>query len=637
MSEDPKKVITIVNPEQAGLDEARYAHLFDVLDSMQSALKRHTQLFQSAEERDKEAAEDAKRARLAASVSDGDNDGGKDSKKGAGAGAGTSPKKDDGEGGGGVNAFFAGGGLMGAVSGLLGGTIAGMSTKKFFTGLGKKVIGLGIAAAIAPAVGNFIEGAVNRSLDKMGVDPEVGDDIASGINFAAVNAIIAATINKRWALPAFLASLAYKVGAKLDELDGEDDGAIAGVEISDETLKTVGGILGVGFGFYLQSKLISLAKAASAKLKGVPVDEVIDDVTDTTAGVGQNDTKDEMNNKNNKNNKDNRDDRAKNNDKLNKRQTDLINKGIRLPGFLAFNSNGQAIDEFGQLLGNDSIKAALDKLDRMKITKYAGLLKFAGAAASVGFSMVDVYDAIANGESEDVIIKELSGALGGIAGGFGGAKLGALAGMVGGPIGSFLGALIMGGFGALAGEDLAEMVAEFAVTGKSEGLDNLGDKLAVVGSGFTTSQGFMGNPSIMGRAMAGQAKERDFNSFKSGDMTFEEFSKRHPSDPKILQKAQELINARKAEREQRIRNTVPIGLGVLRPENLEVVPMQDKVDAMGQFSMFPPFGGQGSMQAVQNFSPVQNTVNTVGGNENNQFTIIQGGTSSLDNSIPVSQ
>jgi len=632
MSEDPKKVITIVNPEQAGLDEARYAHLLDVLDSMHSALKRHTQLFQSAEERDKEAAEDAKRARLAASVSDGDNDGGEDSKKGAGAGAGagTSPKKDDGEGGGGVNAFFAGGGLMGAVSGLLGGTIAGMSTKKFFLGLGKKVIGLGIAAAIAPAVGNFIEGAVNRSLDKMGVDPEVGDEIASGINFAAVNAIIAATINKRWALPAFLASLAYKVGAKLDELDGEDDGAIAGVEVSDETLKAVGGILGVGFGFYLQNKLISLAKAASAKLKGVPVDEVIEEVTDTTVGVGQNDT-------NNNKNKDNRDERSKNNDKLNRRQTDLINKGIRLPGFLAFNSNGQAINELGQIVSNDDIKAALAKLDKMNVTKYAGLLKFAGAAASVGFSMVDVYDAIANGESEDVIIKELSGALGGIAGGFGGAKLGALAGMVGGPIGSFLGALVMGGFGALAGEDLAEMIAEFAVTGKSEGLDKLGNTLAVAGSGFTTGQGFMGNPAIMGRAMHQKSLKDDFESFKSGDMSFEQFNKRHPADKKALQRAQAIIDAQRAEREQRIRNTVPVGLGVLRPENLKVVPMEDKVDAMGQFSMFPPSGGQGSMQAVQNFSPVQNTVNTVGGNENNQFTIIQGGTSSLDNSIPVSQ
>ena len=631
MAEDPKKVITIVNPEQASLDEARYAHLLDVLDSMHSALKRHTQLFQSAEERDKEAQEDARRARLAASVSDSDNDNGdeQNSNSGAGAGAGTSPtNNNDGEGGGGFDVLGAGG-LMGALSGFLGGTIAGMSTKKFFKTLGKKVIGLGVAAAVAPAIGNFIEGAVNRSLEKMGVDPQVGDDIASGINFAAVNAIIAATINKRWALPAFLASLAYKVGAKLDELDGEDDGAIAGLEVSDGTLKTVSGILGVGIGFYLQSKIVALAKAAAAKIKGTPVDDIIDEVTDTTVGGGQNDV--------NSKSKDNKDDRAKNNDRLNKRQTDLINKGIRLPGFLAFNSNGQAINAAGQFASNAEVKAALEKLDRMNITKYAGLLKFAGAAASVGFSMIDVYDAIANDASEDVIIKELSGALGGIAGGFGGAKLGALAGMVGGPIGSFLGALVMGGFGALAGEDLAEMIAEFAVTGKSEGLDNLGNNLATVGSGFTTSQGFMGNPSIMGRAMSDQAKERDFNLFKDGDMTFEQFSKRHPADKKALQRAQELINARRQEREQRIKNTVPTGLGVLRPENLEVVPMQDKVDAMGQFSILSPLGGQGVMQAVQNFSPVQNTVNSVGGSENNQFTIVQGGTSSLDNSIPVSQ
>ena len=612
--------------EYQAVQDARHEHLVQVLNSMHSALKRHTQLFQSAEERDKEAAEDAKRARLAGSVSDNDNDkgDGKDS-NGAGTGTGTSPKKDDEAGGGGL---LNNGGLMGALSGLLGGTIAGMSTKKFFKGLGKKVIGLGIAAAIAPAVGNFIEGAVNRSLEGMDVDPQVGNEIASGLNFAAVNAIIAASINRRWALPAFLASLAYKVGAKLDEIDGEDDNVIAGVEVSDETMGIVSSILGVGIGIYLQNKLVALAKAAAAKIKGTPVDDIVDEVTDTTVGVGQNDTKGGGNNKT---------DRAKLNDKLNKRQTDLINKGIRLPGFMAFNSNGQAINSKG-FASNAEVKAALAKLDKMNVSKYAGLLKFAGAAASVGFSMVDVYDAIANGESEDVIIKELSGALGGIAGGFGGAKLGALAGlMAGGPIGSFLGALVMGGFGALAGEDLAEMIAEFAVTGKSEGLEDLGNKLAVAGSGFTTGQGFMGNPAIMGKAMHQQAKERDFESLMSGDMSFEKFNKRHPADKKALQRAQAIIDAQRAEREERIRNTVPVGLGVLRPENLKVVPMEDKVDAMGQFSMFPPSGGPGMMSAVQNFSPVQNTVNSVGGSENNQFTIIQGGTSSLDNSIPVSQ
>lgn len=627
MSDNIVKAITMPSAEYQAVQDARHEHLVQVLNSMHSALKRHTQLFQSAEERDKEAAEDAKRARLAGSVSDNDNDkgDGKDS-NGAGTGTGTSPKKDDEAGGGGL---LNNGGLMGALSGLLGGTIAGMSTKKFFKGLGKKVIGLGIAAAIAPAVGNFIEGAVNRSLEGMDVDPQVGNEIASGLNFAAVNAIIAASINRRWALPAFLASLAYKVGAKLDEIDGEDDNVIAGVEVSDETMGIVSSILGVGIGIYLQNKLVALAKAAAAKIKGTPVDDIVDEVTDTTVGVGQNDTKGGGNN--------NKTDRAKLNDKLNKRQTDLINKGIRLPGFMAFNSNGQAINSKG-FASNAEVKAALAKLDKMNVSKYAGLLKFAGAAASVGFSMVDVYDAIANGESEDVIIKELSGALGGIAGGFGGAKLGALAGLgVGGPIGSFLGALVMGGFGALAGEDLAEMIAEFAVTGKSEGLEDLGNKLAVAGSGFTTGQGFMGNPAIMGKAMHQQAKERDFESLMSGDMSFEKFNKRHPADKKALQRAQAIIDAQRAEREERIRNTVPVGLGVLRPENLKVVPMEDKVDAMGQFSMFPPSGGPGMMSAVQNFSPVQNTVNSVGGSENNQFTIIQGGTSSLDNSIPVSQ
>lgn len=658
MVDEAKPVITTPSIEQASIEEDRHRDLMLALGVLAVRMESHKVFLKSMDDRQQEALEDAKRKELAGSVTDEKSEKG-GGKKGAGTGkATTGGKKPDGDGGGvGVNAVFAGG-LFSGLAGLMGGTVASMGDKKgggkgLFKNIAKKVVGLGIAAAIAPAFGNFIEGATKNILDTMNVDPEVGDDIASSINFASMNAIFAGMINRRFAMPAFLASLGYKLASKLDEVDGEDDGIVAGIEVSDETMGLVGGALGIGIGAYLQNKIIALSKAAAEKLKNLRpninpdvVDDIVDAADNSTPAGGANDTKTKtdkpggggggQNDTKSKQTK-----LAQNNDKLNKKITDLRNKGIkpeRIPGFMNFNSAGQAITPDGQFASNQQVKDALAQLNKMNIAKYAGVLKFAGAAASIGFSMVDVYDAIANDKGSDEIQKQIAGAIGSVGGGLTGAKIGSLIGAVGGPVGSFLTALVMGGVGALRGEDIAEMIAEYVVTGESAALENEVAMMAGASSQMGTGNtgGFLGNPAIMGRGMMQQAKERDFKSFMDGEMSLEMFSSRYKMKPSDLSKIEDHIAKIKQARE--IADSTP-GIGVLRPENL---PTEAKVDAVDMFQLNSGLmlGGNGTgINAQSNFTPVDNSQTNIGGNSQSIFTVINNGTNSLSNddqSLPFS-
>ena len=656
MVDEAKPVLTTPSIEQASIEEDRHRDLMLALGVLAMRMESHKVFLKSMDDRQEEALEDAKREKLAGSVTDGKDDSG--SKKGKGAGTGkpaTGSKKSDEDGGGGVNAFFAGG-LFSGLAGLMGGTVASMGDNKgggkgLFKNIAKKVVGLGIASAIAPAFGNFIEGATKNILDNMNVDPEVGDDIASSINFASVNAIFAAMINRRLALPAFLASLGYKLASKLDEVDGEDDGIVAGIEVSDETMGLVGGALGIGIGAYLQNKIIALSKAAAEKLKNLRpninpdvVDDIVDAADGSTPAAGANDTNTKSTNKTGGANDTKQTKLAQNTDKLNKKITDLRNKGIKpdkIPGFMNFNSAGQAINPDGTFASNQTVKNALAQLNKMNIAKYAGVLKFAGAAASVGFSMIDVYDAIANDKGQDEIQKQLSGALGSVAGGFTGAKIGMLLGAVGGPVGSFLTALVMGGVGALKGEDLAEMIAEYVITGESAALDNEISMMAGASSQMSTAStgGFLGNPAIMGRGMMQQAKERDFESFKSGDMTLEAFSTRYAIKPSDKKRIEDHLAKLREAREVADSQQMTPGLGILKPE---LLPTEAKVEAVDLFQLKSGgiLGGNGTgINAQSNFTPVDQSQTNIGGNSQSIFTVINNGTNSLSNddqSLPFS-
>jgi hypothetical protein len=652
MVDEAKPVLTTPSIEQATIEEDRHRDLMLALGVLAMRMESHKIFLKSMDDRQQEALEDSKRKELAGSVTDGKKDD-SGSKKGAGTGKPATGGKNsdgDGDGGIGVNAVFAGG-LFSGLAGLMGGTVAAMGGKDskgggkgLFKTLAKKVVGLGIASAIAPAFGNFIEGATKNILDKMEVDTEVGDDIASSINFASVNAIFAAMINRRFALPAFLASLGYKLAEKLDEIDGEDDGIVAGVEVSDETMGLVGGALGIGIGVYLQNKIIALSKAAGEKLKNLKptinpavVDDIVD-VADSTPAGGANDTK-TNNNKPDKPSGGGANDTkqpkvSQDSNKLNKKITDLRNKGIKpekIPGFMNFNSAGQAINPDGTFASNQKVKDALAQLSKMNIAKYAGVLKFAGAAATIGFSMVDVYDAIANDKGEDEIQKQIAGALGSIGGGLTGAKIGMLIGAVGGPVGSFLTALVMGGVGALRGEDIAEMIAEYVVTGESAALENEISMLAGATSQMSTAStgGFLGNPSVMGRGMMEQAKQRDFKSFMDGEMSLEVFSSRYRMSKADQQKIEDHISKIKQARE--IADSAPTGLGILKPEFL---PAEMKVETVDSFQLKSGMlGGNGAgINAQSNFTPVDQSQTNIGGSSQSIFTVINNGSNSLGNS-----
>ena len=646
MVDEAKPVLTTPSIEQASIEEDRHRDLMLALGVLAIRMESHKVFLKSMDDRQQEALEDSKRKELAGSVTDGKKDD-SGSKKGVGTGKpATGGKKSDEGGGVGVNAVFAGG-LFSGLAGLMGGTVAAMGGKDnkgggkgLFKNLAKKVVGLGIASAIAPAFGNFIEGATKSILDKMEVDTEVGDDIASSINFASVNAIFAAMINRRLALPAFLASLGYKLAGKLDEIDGEDDGIVAGVEVSDETMGLVGGALGIGIGAYLQNKIIALSKAAAEKLKNLKptinptvVDDIVDAADSSTPAGGANDTKSNKTDKPGGANDTKQTKVSQDNNKLNKKITDLRNKGIkpeRIPGFMNFNSAGQAINPDGTFASNQQVKDALAQLNKMNIAKYAGVLKFAGAAASVGFAMVDVYKAIANDEGEAEIQKQIAGAIGSVGGGLTGAKIGSLIGAVGGPVGSFLTALVMGGVGALRGEDIAEMIAEYVVTGESAALENEIAMMAGASSQMSTAStgGFLGNPAVLGRGMMEQAKGRDFKSFMDGEMSLEVFSSRYRMSKADQQKIEDHIAKIKQARE--IADSTP-GLGVLAPEFL---PAEVKVETVDSFQLKSGMlGGNGAgINAQSNFTPVDQSQTNIGGSSQSIFTVINNGSNSLSNS-----
>ena len=129
-----------------------------------------------------------------------------------------------------------------------------------------------------------------------------------------------------------------------------------------------------------------------------------------------------------------------------------------------------AVNTAGQVSRADGVKGIFKKLKSMnpeKAAKFAKFFKFAGPAAAIIPALIEPAMAIANDAPDDVIKKEIAGALGSI----GGTALGVLAGgalgtaipvpFIGTGIGGFLGGIA----GAFGGEALAERIAEFFMGG----------------------------------------------------------------------------------------------------------------------------------------------------------------------------
>jgi len=509
---------------------------------------------------------------------------------------------------------------MSNIGTFLAGGVAASGTRAMFKAIGKNMLKVGTAALVAPYVGKFIEGAVQRGLEELNVDPELSTDVAEAVGDAGMFALIARSLNKKLALPAFFATLGVKVAQKIDSMDGEDDGVITAFdkEFNETHVKGLFGTIGAALGVATSVGVKKMSAKILAMFKNTPI---VDPITDNTPGGGANRTTPGGGGANRT---------TPGTPSATPGRTGgprlAYVDGNRVPGFQQAGGTPAA--------GNASrIKEALAKLSNVQLTKYAGVLKFAGMAASVGLSMVDVVDAIANDRGEEEVQKQLAGALGSVSGGLMGMGAGAALGFaIGGPVGSFIASLAMGTAGAIAGEDLAEMIAEYVVTGESPALEMV--TMAAVG-GMGGNPGMMGNPGIIGPQMAQMAKQRDFKSVQSGEMSIEDFSNRHKMKSADLSKLQDHVANIKAGRQADTISNQPL---IFR---LEENTVPTKSDAINDFQNMMTGLNASSGASVSSVTPIVNspTTNNVGGSSSSTIVVNGGGGggSSLDNSIPLSQ
>jgi hypothetical protein len=137
----------------------------------------------------------------------------------------------------------------------------------------------------------------------------------------------------------------------------------------------------------------------------------------------------------------------------------------------ALNVNTSGIANQGRPSTVKAVAERLKSINPSKLSKFSKFFKFAGPAAAIIPSLIDPALAIMNDAPDDVVKKEIAGALGSI----GGATLGLLAGGALGTaipipfIGSGIGGFIGGIAGAFGGEYIAEKIADFFMGGPQVG------------------------------------------------------------------------------------------------------------------------------------------------------------------------
>jgi hypothetical protein len=137
----------------------------------------------------------------------------------------------------------------------------------------------------------------------------------------------------------------------------------------------------------------------------------------------------------------------------------------------ALNVNTSGIANQGRPSTVKAVAERLKSINPAKLSKFSKFFKFAGPAAAIIPALIDPALAIMNDAPDDVVKKEIAGALGSI----GGASLGLLAGGALGTaipipfIGSGIGGFIGGIAGAFGGEYIAEKIAGFFMGGPQVG------------------------------------------------------------------------------------------------------------------------------------------------------------------------
>jgi hypothetical protein len=261
----------------------------------------------------------------------------------------------------------------------------------------------------------------------------------------------------------FLGVVANTVGQAVETLDFDKDGKILGAD-KDTVGAVAEGIAGIGLfaaSGKILGKLTEAAKNSVSKMRGLPTSaqtftKVTPGGTTPRAPLAPASpaTKPSIASK------------------IVKGASTVASKATAaIPGAMAVNTAGQVSRA-------DGVKGIFKKLKSMnpeKAAKFAKFFKFAGPAAAIIPALIEPAMAIANDAPDDVIKKEIAGALGSI----GGTALGVLAGgalgtaipvpFIGTGIGGFLGGIA----GAFGGEALAERIAEFFMGGGKINEDEL--------------------------------------------------------------------------------------------------------------------------------------------------------------------
>jgi hypothetical protein len=262
-----------------------------------------------------------------------------------------------------------------------------------------------------------------------------------------------------------LGFIANTLGQAVEGLDFDGDGKILGAD-----KETVGGITEAiaGFGLFagagkILGKLTQAAKDSVSKMRGLPTSAQT--FTKVTPG-GATPTKAPL--------APTPSTPAKPSiaSKIVKGTSTVASKATAaIPGAMTINTAGQVSRA-------DGVKGIFKKLKSMnpeKAAKFAKFFKFAGPAAAIIPALIEPAMAIANDAPDDVVKKEIAGALGSI----GGTALGVLAGGALGTaipvpfIGSGIGGFLGGVAGAFGGEALAERIAEFFMGGGPINKDEL--------------------------------------------------------------------------------------------------------------------------------------------------------------------
>lgn len=330
------------------------------------------------------------------------------------------------------------GAKRGGMKGVFGSVMSGVSGAVESQGGKMGLLGkLGLAAALTPMLGGFVNSLVSQLSDGLFGDDEQSarkSVIENAVGKGGLYALLGGFFSKRLILPGFFAGAFSEIFQDL-----EDNQYIGKLNLDSGQLKSiglaVGGALGLAIPRLLTKTIPGVVKSAATAMntgaRGFATAAAVQ--TATATGVSG--------------------------------QT-----GNTVPKGMKVNSAGKVVDaKTGRFKSVADLEKAMKAEKRgARFAKYSKFFKFLkGGALAILPSLFDVAMAIYNDAPEDEVKKQLSGVLGAA----GGLAIGSLGGMALGTalfpgVGTLIGGFLGGTIGALSGEKLIETITGSLLSGK---------------------------------------------------------------------------------------------------------------------------------------------------------------------------